>query len=528
MTWKTAFNSGYLVPIYVDEVLPGDTFNLKITAFGRLSTPVVPFMDNLYLDFHFFYVPLRLLWSNFQKMMGEQEDPGDSIDYLAPEISFTTAPDVNSIHDYFGLPLGKSDIHVTAFWHRAYNLIWNEWYRDQNLQNSVVVNKDDGPDLDTDYTLLKRGKTHDYFTSALPFTQKGDAAGVMLSGFAPVYGDGQSLRITDGSSDAVIARSNAVSAYPFTAYSYPHSLPIPVGEAVTGSNPLSAGKTVGFVEHDSTSFYPNDSVGLVADLNQTIGITVNALREGFAVQKLLERFARGGSRYIEILRSCFGVVSPDSRLQRPEYLGGGSTPINLHTVAQTSSTDSTTPQGNLAAYGVVGAHGVGFVKSFVEHGVILGLASVRSDITYQYGLHKMFSRRSRLDFYWPALHNLGEQAILNKEIYSQGDSVTDIDGNIVDNLPFGYQERWAEYRYGQSRITGILRSGVTGSLDVWHLAQSFASLPTLNSDFIETNVPLSRVLAVQDEPEIIYDSLISLNCVRPMGTYSVPGYVDHL
>ena len=527
MTWKTAFNSGYLVPIYIDEVLPGDTFNLKLTCFGRLSTPIVPFMDNLYMDFHFFYVPLRLLWDNFQRMMGEQENPGDSIDYLAPEIDWTTAPAVNSLHDYFGIPLGKTDIHVTAFWHRAYNLIWNEWYRDQNLQQSVPVHKDDGPDLDSDYVLLKRGKRHDYFTSALPFTQKGDAAGVMLDGVVPVYGDGNSLIMSDSVNYGGLLQVTNPTQRPLGVYSHPDpTAPFPLGTTVTASSSaFSPNTSIGLATKAQSRGY---SVGLIADLEQSVGITVNALREGFAVQRLLERFARGGSRYIEILRSCFGVVSPDARLQRPEYLGGGSSPINLHTVAQTSSTDTTSPQGNLAAYGVVGAHGIGFVKSFVEHGVIIGLASVRSDLTYQSGLHRMFSRRSRLDFYWPALHNLGEQAILNKEIYSQGDSVVDSDGNIVDNQPFGYQERWAEYRYGMSRITGILRSGVSGSLDVWHLAQDFAQLPTLNSDFIETDVPLERVLAVQDEPEIIYDSLISLNCVRPMGTYSVPGLVDHL
>lgn len=528
MAWKTAFDAGLLVPVYIDEVLPGDTFNLKMTIFGRLATPVVPFMDNLYLDVHFFFVPNRLLWDNWQRMMGEQANPGDSIDFLVPEIDYTNrTPGYESIDDYFGIPLGKSDIHVIALWHRAYNLIWNEWYRDENLQSSVVVHTDDGPDDAADYTLLRRGKRHDYFTSCLPFVQKGDAAGVLLSGTVPVYGDGNSLVLTDGGSVGGLLQVGNPTQRPIGAYSVSDlSTPLPVGSSVSASTgAFSLGLSLGVPTISQTG---GGSVGLLADLEQSVGITVNALRESFAVQRLLEKFARGGSRYIEILRSCFGVTSPDARLQRPEYLGGGTTPINVHSVAQTSSTDTTTPQGNMAAFGVVAGSGIGFVKSFVEHGVIIGLASVRADLTYQSGLHKMFSRRSRLDYYWPALHNLGEQAVLNKEIYSQGDSVVDSSGDIVDNQAFGYQERWAEYRYGMSRITGKLRSSFAQSLDYWHLAQNFTQLPSLNADFIEEHPPVDRVLAVTDEPEIIYDSLISLNCVRPMGTYSVPGYVDHL
>ncbi|QCS36248.1 major capsid protein [Capybara microvirus Cap1_SP_178] len=527
MTWKTTFDSGYLVPIYVDEVLPGDTFNLKLTSFARLSTPVVPFMDNLYMDFFFFYCPLRLLWFNFTKMMGEQEDPDDSIDYLCPIIEFDSAPAVGSLHDYLGLPLSIPNIRVNAFWHRAYNLIWNEWFRDENLQSSVIVPKGDGPDKDEYYALLKRGKRHDYFTSCLPWTQKGDSAGVILDGTAPIYGDGSAIAfyLPSANNPLFLARGTGSTPTSPIVGSAQRDYPFASGTAITGSPGGTASGALGLALKDPNS---NNSTGLYADLSRSVGITVNSLREGFAIQRLLERFARGGSRYTEILQSCFGVVSPDSRLQRPEYLGGGSTPIQIHSVAQTSATDSISPQGNLAAYGVSASKGIGFVKSFVEHGVILGLACVRADLTYQQGLHRMFSRRSRLDFYWPALHNLGEQAVLNKEIYCQGDLVKDSSGLVVDDQAFGYQERWAEYRYGVSRITGKLRSTDPQTLDYWHLAQKFTSLPALNSDFISENPPLKRVLAVQDEPEIIYDSLISLNCVRPMGVFSVPGMVDHL
>lgn len=498
-TYKTAFDSGYLIPCFFDEVYPGDTFNVALTAFGRLSTPVVPFMDNLHMDFQFFYVPYRLLWEHWVNMNGEQANPDDSTDYLTPVLNDRTTFSVGSLGDYFGMPVGVR-IQPTVWLFRAYNKIWNDHYRDENLQDSVPENFDDGPDSPNDYVLLRRGKRKDYFTSCLPWPQKGPGAEISLSGNVPVIGDGNAISVLNGSSvstlDAVYASGMSnVIAYP----------------SVSGTNSLKL----------ATS-----NSGLVADLSEATAITINSLRQAVQVQRLWEKDARGGTRYGEMVYQHFGVRNPDSRLQRSEYLGGGSIPIQIHSVAQTSATGDVTPQGNLAAYGVAGGR-VGFSKSFVEHGVVIGLVSVRADLNYQQGLDRAWSRRTRFDYYWPTLAHLGEQAVLNKEIYASGINVLDSDGNVVDDLPFGYQERWAELRYGHSHITGKLRSGVNGSLDVWHLAQAFENLPQLNASFIEDRPPLSRVLAVQDEPQIIYDSIATVSCVRCLPMYSIPGLVDH-
>lgn len=494
--YKTTFDSGYLIPFYVDEVLPGDTFNLGVTSFCRLSTPVVPIMDNLYLDYQFWYVPLRLLWDNFVRMMGERDNPDDSIDYLAPQI-FAPADGgvgVGSISDYMGIPIGVSNLAFSAFWHRAYNLIWNEWYRDENLQDRVPFSKDDGPDDYGDYQLLPRGKRKDYFTGALPWPQKGPGVSIPLGESAEIRSDGQLVFGSTESEDEFNLVGGTISSARQSV-----SLSVPDGGLSPGTG----------LQYRS---------GLFADLSTATAATINSLRQAFQLQRLLERDAVGGTRYCSLLVSHFGVTSPDSRLQRPEYLGGGSAPVNIHSVTQTSSTNSTSPQGNLAAVGTHGAH-IGFSKSFVEHGVVLGLVSVRADLTYQYGLHRMFSRRSRYDWYWPVLSHLGEQAILNKEIFATGTS--------SDDEVFGYQERWSEYRYGFSKITGKLRSNAVGSLDVWHLAESFDSLPVLNGEFIESHPPVKRSLAIQDEPEFIFDSVISCDKVRPMPLYSVPGLIDH-
>ena len=506
--YKTAFNSGFLIPFYVDEALPGDTFLAKFTAFGRLSTPVVPFMDNLYLDFQFFAVPNRLLWDNWAKMMGERRDPDDSIDYLAPVInSGDSGVAVESISDYMGIPINVANLDFSALWHRAYNMIWNEWYRDENLQDRVTQNYDDGPDSLSDYTLLPRGKRKDYFTSALPWPQKGDSVNIPLGDTAPVVSD--SSNIYFGSTEYDSSYSAPLKWNPDSDLNswYPH--------INTTSNISGHGITFG------------SQTGLVTDLSDATAATINSLRQAFQLQRLLERDARGGTRYTELLESHFGVTNPDARMQRPEFLGGGTVPMQIHSVAQTSSSDATTPQGNLAAFGVTAGQ-IGFSKSFTEHCVILGLVSVRADLTYQQGLHRMFSRRGRYDWYWPVLHNLGEQAILNKEIYAQGSSVKDSDDAVIDDKVFGYQERWAEYRYGVSKITGKLRSTASTSLDVWHLAQNFNQLPVLNSSFIQDKPPLSRVLAVQDEPEVVFDCNQVVSKVRPMGLFSVPGLIDHL
>jgi len=507
---KTTFNAGDLVPIYVDEVLPGDTFNLRMTAFTRLATPLYPTMDNLHLDTFFFFVPNRLIWSNWQRFMGQKDNPSDSTSYVVPTTSCPASGyAIGSVFDYMGLPtvgqVGAGNIVSHSVLHlRAYNLIYNEWFRDENLQNSVTVNKGDGPDVYTDYVLLKRGKRKDYFTGALPWPQKGASVSLPLGTSAPVVSNNLQpvLTANDGSfSNYAISQGGVLGG---TNQNY-----MRVGTDAASARTLKWG----------------DQSGLYADLTSATAATINQLRQSFQIQKLLERDARGGTRYTEIIRSHFGVISPDARLQRPEYLGGGSTPIQINPIAQTSGTNASgtsTPLGNLAAMGTGLAHGHGFTQSFTEHGVIIGLACVRADLTYQQGLRRMWSRSTRYDFYFPAFAMLGEQAILNKEIYVRGDS--------NDNNVFGYQERWAEYRYNPSLITGLFRSTAAGTLDGWHLSQKFTSLPTLNDTFIKENPPVDRIIAVgaaANGQQFLCDTFFRNRVVRSMPMYSVPGLIDH-
>lgn len=503
---KTSFNAGYLIPVFLDEVYPGDTFSLNMTGFCRLSTPLRPFMDNVFLNSFFFFIPLRLLWQNFQKFMGQQDNPGDSTSYTIPQIvSPAGGYGEMSIFDYMGLPTKIAGFTHSALFLRAYNLVWKEWFRDQNLQNSPIINSGDGPDAYSNYTLLRRGKRHDYFTGSLPWPQKGPGVTIPLGSSAPIYG----LEVASGSSTAATGTAGISTNA--------------AHDTVIGTNAVSNPTNLQIRTATSGPVGTGNRPQIFADLTLATSATINQLRQAFQLQKLQERDARGGTRYTEIVQAHFNVVSPDARLQRPEYLGGGQGMVNVTQVAQTAPTVSgQTPQGNLAAYGTSTVTGHGFTKSFTEHGIILGLISVRADLNYQQGLNRMWSRSTKYDFYWPALAMIGEQAVLNQEIYCQGTA-----GGAADAGVWGYQERYGELRYKPSIVTGQLRSNSATPLDTWHLAQNFTSLPTLSDTFIQDNPPIGRVVAVPSEPNFIGDFWFQLRCARPMPMFGVPGLIDH-
>jgi len=486
------------VPFLCLEALPGDTYNVKVTALARLATPLKPIMDNMFMETFFFSVPIRQIWENWERFNGEQSNPGASIDYVIPQIIAAAGIPEDNIHDHMGIPIGIPNTTFNALHSRAYNHIFNNWFRDQNLRTALPHHVDNGPDNLTDYALLRRRKRADYFTSCLPWPQKGDEISVPIAGEAMVF--------TDAAPAAEIQ----------------------IGDDLAGFARLGSGAA--FVTAGGGDGGP---VNLFADLTSATGISINDLRQSFQIQKLQERDARGGTRYPEILKSHFGVSDPQMLvLQRPEFLGGGSTPVNINPVAQTSDQISggpgaETPQGNLAAYGTVHLRNHGFTKSFTEHCVILGIVNVRADLTYQQGMERMWSRRTRYDYFWPALAHLGEQAVLNQEIYYADPSDTLPGGNNQNSTPFGYQERYAEYRYKPSLITGLFRSTSVESLDIWHLSQEFTELPTLAQEFIEDHPPIPRVLAVQDEPEFLFDSYIQIKAARPMPLYGTPGLIDH-
>lgn len=512
-TYKTTFNAGKLIPVYLEEVLPGDSWNCDVNAFCRLTAPLqVPILDNLYLDFHFFFCPTRLVWDNWERFNGARDNPNDSTDFLIPQANAdaSVGANVGSLLDYFGIPTGVPGLKFNNLPMRAYWLIWDNWFRDENLQNSLGVAKDDSnkvKSVESQSNLnwvqcAPRGKRKDYFTAALPWPQKGPGVELPLGTSASLSGN---LNLTVPASSFGFVVGNSSQTITSTD--------------INGTSYLTTGGATGVVKASKpaqTFSTPASDTGLTVDLSQATAATINSLRMAFAMQHLFEIDARG-SRYIEMLYAHFGVVSPDARLQIPEYLGGFSQPMIINPVAQTSSTDGTTPQGNLSAYGVAATSKKGFTKSFVEHGYLIGLASVRADLTYSQGLNRMWSRRTREDFYLPALAHLGEQAILNKEIYAQG--------TAADDEVFGYIPRWDEYRYHPNTVTGLMRPQAENNLSVWNLSQKFDSLPRLNSEFIIENPPIDRVSAVPSEPDFMLDVYFKQVAARPMPVYSVPAYL---
>lgn len=542
--YKTTFNSGKLIPVFVDEVLPGDTTRMSVNYFARLATPIKPIMDNIYLDWFFFFVPNRLLWDHWQNFCFEQEDPDDSTDYVIPTVTATNNSEnvyVGSLWDYFGLPVNTSGniSGISALPFRAVYLIWNEWFRDENLQKSVKIQKGDTNEvLDSsrasdqpswvfmsDTSIVPglacppRGKRHDYFTSALPWTQKGPGVSIGLAGTATLVDPSPvSGYFVQQSNNSLGAAQLSESGGVHSVYTGNGTLNYQGGYSVSIAGHSVNGSGTATVTAQPGSSWLSKSA--YADLDSSSIFTINSLRTAFQMQKFYERLARGGSRYTEVLRSFFGVVSPDARLQRPEFLGSFTKMVNVNPIAQTSATDDTSPQGNLSAYGVTASRFHGFTKSFVEHGYIIGFVCARADLTYQQGINKMWLRSTVYDFYWPTFAHLGEQAIELREIYAQG--------TAADTTVFGYQERYAEYRYKPSQITGKFRSSVTGgNLDVWHLSQFFNNAPTLNEEFITENPPIERIIAVPSEPEFLLDIGFRYTTVRPMPMFGTPGLVDH-
>lgn len=499
---KTTFDAGYWIPFFWDEVNPADTFKVSMTAFIRFATLLFPLMDNVRFYTAYFFVPMRLVWSNSRKFFGEQVNPGDSIAYTVPKMTSTagTGYAEKSIYDYFGLPTKVAGYDHISLPLRSYNLIFNEWLRDENLTNSLTVRLTDSGDVDTDFTLQRSAKIRDYFTSCLPFVQKGNPVPLPLGTTATVK-----LFPTSVTTNATTLRVAST-----------HNL-------VTAQNPLRADALGQFSDAPGTTALvvdPNST--LYADLTNATAATINDLRNAFQIQRFLERDARNGTRYSELINSHWGVNFPDLHY-RPLYLGGSNDPLNISVVAQTApASGGSTPLANLAGFGTAVLHDHGFTHSFTEHGYVIGLICARADLNYQAGLNRKWSRSVRYDYPFPVFAHLGEQAVLNKEIYCTGTA-----GGASDAGVFGYQERYAENRYFPNLITGLLRTNATGTLDSWHLAQDFGATPTLGDTFIRDNPPTTRVKATSSDPDFIFDSQIRQTVVSALPTYSVPGFIDH-
>lgn len=496
---KTTIDSGLLYPVFHDEALPGDSFTVRPAFLARMSTPIRPYMDGIKLDWQFWAVPYRIVWTNFVKMMGERTDPADHNDYTVPQM---VAPGgghlIGSFSDYLGLPVLVAGITHSSLWHRAAALVYNEWYRDENLQDSVTVDLDDGPDDPADYPLRRRGKRKDYFSGALPFSQKGDPVLLPIGENAPVIATGDGV-------PSFIGTMGAPVAYNMRAESAGNNMEISI-TAPAGTP----------TERDSVW----DDTKLVADLSAQTSATINAMRVAVTLQHLLERDARGGSRYIEQNLAHFGIYSEDHRLQRPELLMTGSMDVNPMPVPNTSAFGGEI--GQLGAFVAAANVGRSWTKSFHEHTLLLGFVSIRAELTYQRGIERMMSRKTRVDHYFPDLAHLGEQGILSQELYA--DATGSESAGTGDWSVFGYQPRYEEYRHRENKVTGEFRSVDPASLDVWHLALDFGvTRPLLNAAFIEENPPISRIVVLTGEPEFLLDCYYKVKCVRPMPKYATPG-----
>lgn len=508
----TCLDAGYIIPIYQDFMYPGETIKIKMANFCRLNAQIVPFMSNVFMDFHLWGIPYRITWKHWPNLMGERTSKNQDTDYLTPQISTgENGVEFGSLSDYLGVRPGIPNLNFNSHWHRAYNLVYNTWYRDENLQDEEIPFTDeDTGDTIADYVLRRRGKRKDYFTGALPFTQKGQAVDLPLLGTAPV-----SIQ-PNGPIGFNINDSQSLLTYIYGGTA--------VSSGTRDVNINSNGTRPG--SSASPLYY---AVGLegVADLTEASGLSVLQFYEVMAIQNVLQSDARGGTRYIELILNHFGIQSSDKRLQRPEFIGGGTFELDLSVVPQTSSTDATSPQGTLASYGIVQGTTKDMIYTAEEHMILLGVVSVRTPYIYQYGMDRNFFRRSRFDFYLPALDNLGEQAIYNRELF--------VTGTADDEEVYGYNEAWADLRYKQSRVTSYLRSDAPQSLDFWHLAEKYDSVPSLNSDWIQERPPINRVLAVRpvDEeqtegivsntPQFIANFYFDEQWYRPMGVYSIPG-----